>query len=131
VYRQISQGERIATNITGDRVTPGVLSELIAFRDQFTSNDGTALPTDADAMDTRLDEKLELGSEVDAKMSRVETEQSRLQDESTILQTLVSGEQDVDLTQSIVDLQAREAMPQAALGVARRALKLAPLDFLR
>ena len=69
--------------------------------------------------------------EVGAKMNRVQTGITRLEDEHTMLQTLVSNEQDVDLAQSIVELQAKETTLQAALGAAGRALNLSLLEFLR
>lgn len=131
VYREVSQGERLNTNITGDRTFPGVIADLITLRDHLRSNDANALQTDADAMGTRLDETLELRSEVGAKMNRVQTGITRLEDEHTMLLTLVSNEQDVDLAQSIVELQARETTLQAALGAAGRALNLSLLEFLR
>ena len=64
-------------------------------------------------------------------MNRVQTGITRLEDEHTMLLTLVSNEQDVDLAQSIVELQARETTLQAALGAAGRALNLSLLEFLR
>lgn len=131
VYREVSQGERVNTNVTGDRTFPGVIADLISFRDHLRANNATALQTDADAMGTRLDETLELRSEVGAKMNRVQTGITRLEDEHTMLQTLVSNEQDVDLAQSIVELQAKETTLQAALGAAGRALNLSLLEFLR
>lgn len=131
VAREVSQGDRLNTNVTGDRTFPGVIADLIAFRDHLRSNNASALQTDADAIGNRLDEALELRSEVGAKMNRVQTGISRLEDEHTMLLTLVSNEQDVDLAQSIVELQARETTLQAALGAAGRALNLSLLEFLR
>ena len=131
IYREVSQGDRLNVNLTGDRVFPGVIADLIAFRDHLRSNDAAALQVDADAMGTRIDETLELRSEVGAKMNRVQTGVARLEDEHTMLLTLVSNEQDVDLAQSIVELQARETTLQAALGAAGRALNLSLLEFLR
>lgn len=131
VEREISQGERIVVNISGDRVFPGVIADLISLRDHLRANDTTALQGDADAMGARLDATLELRSEVGAKMKRVQTGKSRLEDENTMLQTLVSSERDADLAHSIVELQARETVLQAALGAAGRALNLSLLDFLR
>lgn len=131
IQREISQDERIAVNITGDRVLPGVIADIISLRDHLTTNNGVALKNDADQMGARLDETLNLRSEIGAKMNRVQTGQSRLEDENTMLKTLVSNEQDADLAQSIVDLQQRETVLQAALGAAGRALNLSLMDFLR
>ena len=131
INREIARGDRIAVNITGDRVFPGIFADLITFRDHLTANNATAIATDADNVGARLDQTLELRSEVGAKMNRVETGQQRLTDEEAMLKGLVSNEQDADLAQSIVELQARETTLQAALGAAGRALNLSLLDFLR
>lgn len=131
INREIAKGDRIATNITGDRVFPGVFADLIAFRDHLLANDTAALGADADNVSTRLDQSLELRSEVGAKMTRVEASMTRLEDEHSMLEGLVSTEQDADLAQSIVELQTRETTLQAALGAAGRALNLSLLEFLR
>lgn len=131
INREISKGDRIATNITGDRVFPGVFADLIAFRDHLLANNAAGLAADADHMSQRLDQTLELRSEVGSKMGRVDAGLARLEDEHAMLEGLVSGEQDADLAQSIVELQTRETTLQAALGAAGRALNLSLLEFLR
>jgi flagellar hook-associated protein 3 FlgL len=131
VDREIAKGDRLATNISGNRVFPGVFADLIAFRDHLLSNNAVALAADSDQVSQRLDQALELRSEVGAKMSRVEAGLSRLEDEHSMFEGLVSTEQDADLAQSIVELQARETTLQAALGAAGRALNLSLLEFLR
>lgn len=131
IDREISKGVRVATNISGNRVFPGVFSDLIALRDHLLANNTTALATDGDNVAARLDQALELRSEVGAKMNRVEAGLTRLEDEHSMFEGLVSTEQDADLAQSIVELQARETTLQAALGAAGRALNLSLLEFLR
>jgi flagellar hook-associated protein 3 FlgL len=131
IDREISKGDRLATNITGDHVFPGVFADLIAFRDHLLSNNVGGLGTDGDHAASRLDQALELRSEVGAKMNRVDAGLTRLKDEHTMMEGLVSTEQDADLAQSIVDMQARETTLQAALGAAGRALNLSLLEFLR
>lgn len=131
IDREISKGVRVATNISGNRVFPGVFADLIAFRDHLLANNTGALGADGDNVSARLDQALELRSEVGAKMNRVEAGLSRLEDEHAMFEGLVSTEQDADLAQSIVELQARETTLQAALGAAGRALNLSLLEFLR
>ena len=86
---------------------------------------------DGDNIGARLDQTLELRSEVGAKMNRVQTGEQRLTDEEATLKGLVSNERDADMAASIVELQARETTLQAALGAAGRALNLSLLDYLR
>ena len=47
IEREISRGERISTNISGDRAFPAIFADLIAFRDNLRSNAVSALATDA------------------------------------------------------------------------------------
>ncbi len=131
INREIAKDDRVATNITGNRLFPGVFADLIAFRDHLLANNSAGLATDADHVAQRLDETLEVRSEVGSKMSRVEAGVTRLEDEHAMMEGLVSNEQDADLAQSIVDLQTRETTLQAALGAAGRALNLSLLEFLR
>ncbi len=131
IQREVSRGELVPTNITGDRVFPQVFATLIAFRDHLQSNSVSLVAADGDAIAARLESTLELRSELGAKGRRVEVAQGRLGQEETVLRGLLSTEEDADLAESIVQLQARETQLQAALGAAGRALNLSLLEFLR
>jgi flagellar hook-associated protein 3 FlgL len=131
IQREISRGELVPTNITGDRVFPQVFTTLIAFRDHLQTNNVTLLAADGDQLAARLESTLELRSELGAKSRRVEVAQGRLGQEDTVLRNLLSAEEDADLADSIVQLQVREAQLQASLGATGRALNLSLLEFLR
>lgn len=131
VQREVSRGELVPTNITGDRVFPQVFATLIAFRDHLQSNNVPLVAADGDLIAARLESALELRSEIGAKSRRVEVAEGRLGQEETVLRNLLSVEEDADLTESIVQLQSRETQLQAALGAAGRALNLSLLEFLR
>ena len=131
IEREISKGSRIAVNITGDRVLPQLFATLIQFRDDLAGNDVTALNADVAALDAQIDAVLDLRSEIGAKMRRIEMARTRLEDDQLRLRTLLAEIGQVDLAQTIVELQSQETAYQAALGVAARAFGLNLLDFLR
>lgn len=129
--REISQAERVATNITGDRAFPALFTNLIQFRDALTNNDGAALSVSVDQVQVSLDDLLELRSEIGAKTRRVEVAEQRLLDEEVMLGGLVAGVEEIDLAETVVQLQQREMSLQAALAATGRALNLSLLEFLR
>lgn len=131
IGREISRGERVTTNITGDRVFPQVFADLIAFRDQLRTNNQAGISASVGALAARLDASLDLRSEVGTKMQRIEAATSRLADEDALLQGLLTNEQSVDLAQSLIEMQNRETTLQAALTATGRALNLNLLEFLR
>ena len=131
IQREVSEGSRITVNITGDRVMPQLFATLIQFRDDLNASDATALDADLGALESRLDELLELRGEVGSRMRRVETAQTRLRDDEVRVRALVGELEQADLAETIVELQMRETAYQAALGAAGRTLSIGLLDFLR
>lgn len=130
IDREIAKGTRIAVNLTGNRVQ-ALYAALIKFRDDLLADDGAALNLDVGALETQLDNLLELRSEVGAKMRRVETAQTQLEENKVQVRTMMAQIEQADLAEAIVELQMRETAYQAALGAAGRTLGISLLQFLR
>ncbi len=130
IDREIAKGTRIAVNLTGNRVQ-ALYAALIKFRDDLLADDGAALNLDVGALETQLDSLLELRSEVGAKMRRVETAQTQLDENKMQVRTLMAQIGQADLAEAIVELQMQETAYQAALGAAGRTLGISLLQFLR
>ena len=131
MQREFAEGERVQTNLTGDRAWPGVFAALIQFRNDLKGNDLTALGLSSGALDAQLEAVLGLRSELGSKMRSIELAEQRLGDGVAATRVAVSNIEDADLAENIVELQIRENAYQAALGVAGRTLNLNLLDFLR
>lgn len=131
VEREIAAAERVAVNITGDRVFPDIFATLISFRDALRTNDTAGITQSVGDINVRLDDVLALRSEVGSKMRRVDLAEERLLDAAAMSEELIAGEEEVDLAETLVDLSARETALQAALGAAGRALNLSLMEFLR
>jgi len=129
--REITPGERVTVNITGDRVFPDLYASLIGLRDALNTNNTGSINAAIGQLGGVLDGVLELRSELGSITQRVESAEQRLLDEETMTKSLVSQLQDADMAEQIVELQTRETALQAALGAAGRALNLSLLEFLR
>jgi flagellar hook-associated protein 3 FlgL len=130
IDREIAKGTRIAVNLTGNRVQ-ALYAALIKFRDDLLADDGAALDVDVGTLETQLDGLLELRSEVGAKMRRVETAQTQLEENKVQVRTMMAQIEQADLAEAIVELQMQETAYQAALGAAGRTLGMSLLQFLR
>ena len=130
IDREIAKGTRIAVNFTGNRVQ-ALYAVLIKFRDDLLADDGAALNVDVGTLETQLDSLLELRSDVGARMRRVETAQTQLEENKVQVRTMMAQIEQADLAEAIVELQMQETAYQAALGAAGRTLGISLLQFLR
>lgn len=129
IDREVSAGSRISVNITGDRMDP--FATLITFRDNLLADDTGALGLDAGLLNDQLDVMLRLRSEIGAVVRRADTSLVRLADDEVRLRIDLAMIEELDLAQTIVELQMSETAYEAALGVAARSMSLSILDFLR
>jgi flagellar hook-associated protein 3 FlgL len=128
IDREVAEGSRVTINITGNRLTP--FASLITFRDNLLANDVTALGLDAGLIEAQLDVVLRLRSETGATVRRVDSSLITLADGNLRMRVELSQVEDLDLSQTIVELQISETAYEAALGVAARMMNLSILDFL-
>lgn len=131
VLREIGDGESIAVNLNGEPLFDGIFASLISFRDALQSNDRTAINLAAGDIGREIDTVLTNRGEVGARMRRLEMTWDRLSEEELALRTAISGLEEVDLTQEVVELQMRDTAFQAALSATARSLGPSLMDFLR
>ncbi|MEX1022302.1 MAG: flagellar hook-associated protein FlgL [Dehalococcoidia bacterium] len=131
VLREIGEGERIAVNIQGEALFDGVFSSLIAFRDGLLADDRTAINNAATQIGFEIDEVMTARGEVGARMRRLDMAWARLDESEFSLRTTISGLEEVDITEELVELQMRDTAFQAALTATARSLGVSLLDFLR
>jgi flagellar hook-associated protein 3 FlgL len=131
VLREIGDGETVAVNIDGEPLFDGVFASLISFRDALRANDRGAIDLASGDISREIDTVLTARGEVGARVRRVEMTWDRLSEEELALRTTISGLEEVDLTQEVVELQMRDTAFQAALSATARSLGPSLMDFLR
>ena len=112
-------------------VVDGIFTSLIAFRDGLVANDRTAIGLAAGDIGREIDTVLTARGEVGSRMRRLQMTADRLGEEELALRTSISGLEEVDLTQEVVELQMRDTAFQASLSATARSLGTSLLDFLR
>jgi flagellar hook-associated protein 3 FlgL len=82
-------------------------------------------------LDSQMDNVLGERSEIGARMNRMELSISRLDGLEVSTASLLSKEEDVDISRVIIDLKAQENVQRAALSVGARIIQPSLVDFLR
>src|SRR5690606_3092000 len=122
VLREIGDGETVAVNLDGEPLFDGIFASLIAFRDGLAANDRSAINLASADITAEMDTVLTARGEVGARVRRVEMTWERLGEEELALRTTISGLEEIDLTQEVVELQMRDTAFQAALSATARSL---------
>jgi flagellar hook-associated protein 3 FlgL len=134
VERTIAPGVRIQINVNGDEVfgVPGndLFNALTQIADAVRNNPAQ-LDTLAPDLDVRTQQVQMKLAEVGARFARVETMKSQNSADSLTMKKNLSGVEDADLAQTMMDLQTEEVAYQAALQATARAIQPSLADFLR
>ncbi|MCL2848779.1 MAG: flagellar hook-associated protein FlgL [Micrococcales bacterium] len=133
VQRAVADAAEVRVDSNGRNVFGEGASSLFALLDQIaTSLEGGGNPADhldqIDAFSTDI--RAELAS-VGARQRTVENATTQLSDAGLNLTTQVSGIEDIDLAQVILQLQSQHVAYQASLGAASMALTPSLMEFLR
>lgn len=108
----------------------GVFTVLSDIVDQFkNSNENNS--DHLNKLDSQMDNILKERSELGARMNRIELAMSRIDGIEVSTTRLLSEEEDVDISQVIVNLKAQENVQRAALSAGARIIQPSLVDFLR
>jgi flagellar hook-associated protein 3 FlgL len=94
-------------------------------------NTPTALAGDLGALDAATQRVRTALTEVGSRYNRAEAARQAADDRVLTLRATLSGEEDIDLPHTIMDLQMQQMAYQTALGATAKALQPSLLDFLR
>lgn len=108
----------------------GVFTVLSDIVDQFRNSDENN-SNHLDKLDSQMDNILKERSELGARMNRIELAMSRIDGIEVSTTRLLSEEEDVDISQVIVNLKAQENVQRAALSAGARIIQPSLVDFLR
>ncbi|WP_438435058.1 flagellar hook-associated protein FlgL [Gorillibacterium sp. sgz500922] len=135
IQYSIGNGTKIGINVTGNRVFgeagDNVFSVLKGLSASLGAGDQTGVSAMLEKLDVRLQQLLNVRSDVGAKTNRVELAQDRLGDISTNLQTLQSKTEDADMAELITNMKTQENVYESSLSVGAKLIQQSLIDFLR
>ncbi len=128
---RISADTTIRSDITGTaagaNVVPAVLAQIAA---DVATGAGASV-ADFDALDQALSTVLRALGDVGAREARVDMTRANVDSHRLSVVAQISQNEDVDLPETIMNLQAQQVGYQAALGGAAKILQTSLMDFLR
>lgn len=128
--RQISKEATSAVNVNGPEAFSTVFQDLITLRDNLRAGSANVNASIA-SMDKDLDTLLAARATVGARTNAFNDMLTRSQSRDTELQQLRSNIEDVDISQSIVELTNRQNQLQAAMGAIGHSVDLTLLNFIK
>ncbi|HEY0829364.1 MAG TPA: flagellar hook-associated protein FlgL [Bacilli bacterium] len=134
---EIGAGVKIAVNVPGQNVfgaatdTDNMFKIFDDMRTTLNGGDSAGMNQVISALDSRMDQFLNLRSEIGAKSNRIELAESRLKDIGLNLQTLRTKTEDADMSIVITNLKISENVYQASLSAGSKLIQPSLLDYLR
>jgi len=111
--------------------SPDVLGNFIFLVDALRNNDQKSIAGVIGGLDSGLDHILNERASVGAKLVRLETTNSRLQDYNVEVTKLLSETEGADIIKLVADLAVQENLYTAALNSAAKIIQPTLLDFIR
>jgi len=131
IKREISMGTEVTINMDGSYFE-GLLAEMGELADNLTTGDTEAISnTDIGELDQEIDTLLRLRSETGAKQKRFEMTKKRLDSDKIKFTKLLSQNEDVDIAETIMNLQMSENVYRAALSSGGRIIQPSLVDFVK
>ena len=131
ITTRISRDATIRVDVKGSEVgadtMPALLDRIVT---DLASPSGVPA-ADLTDLDAGMSKVLQALGDVGARAARVDTTRTNVDAHRLDLQTRVSENEDVDLPQAIMNLQAQQVGYQSALGASARILQSSLLDFLK
>ncbi len=128
---RISVDATIRIDVKGSDAAADVLPAALAAIATSVSGAGGATVADFAALDDAFSTLQRAMGDVGARAARVETTNNLVESHRLDLVSRISENEDVDLPETIMNLQAQQVGYQAALGAASKILQTSLMDFLR
>ena len=130
VLRQVSQQTTAAVNVPGSMAFGNAFQDLVTLRDNLRNNPGLVNGSIA-ALDGDLNTVLAARADIGSRTNMFQDVRARSVQADTNLQSLKSGVEEIDVSQTIVELTARSNQLQAALGAIGKTINLSLLNFIQ
>lgn len=133
VDRRVGDATTVRVDADGSAVFGEGATSVFALLDQVaaTLRSGGDSTTHLNAIDDRMDAMLTELSSVGARQNQVGSAQTSIVSNQLTTKTQLSGIEDIDLAQTILDIQMQEVAYNGALGAAAKVLQPSLMDFLR
>jgi flagellar hook-associated protein 3 FlgL len=133
VERRIGANTTVRVDADGAKVFGTGDESVFALLDKvaLALRDGTDPTVHLTAIDTRMEAMLTEVASVGARHAQVISATSALKSQELTVKSQLSGIEDIDLAEVILELQMQEVAYQGALGAASKVLQPSLLDFLR
>jgi flagellar hook-associated protein 3 FlgL len=140
VLREIGPGVTLSINVVGREVLGDgrasadgkLLATLRTISAHLRAGDGTSLgDTDLKALDANLTSLLGVRARNGAQTNRLEAAATRLDEVQDATTKQLSGVEDADIAQTLIDFNSQSAAYQAALRAGANIIQSSLLDFLR
>ncbi len=129
----LSETSSVTPNTSGD-TNAGIatfVSNLIALRDALRSGDTSAVSSTQSTLTASEDVIIEAMADTGGVQARIEAAQAQQAARATNLESLISGEADIDLPSTVVKLSQAQTAYQAALASAAKIMNLSLLDYIK
>ena len=133
VERRLAQDTTVRVDADGAALFGAGADSVFALMDTIAAGlrAGDDVTTHLTALDSRLDTMLGGLAGAGTRYNQVTTAQSGIASTQLALRTQLSSIEDVDLAETIVELQMQEVAYKGALGATARVLQPSLMDFLR
>ncbi len=133
VERRIGSGTTVRVDSDGAAVFGTGSDSVFALLDTIAADlrSGADPTAHLDGIDTHMEAMLTEVSSVGARHAQVISATSALKDQELTVKTQLSGIEDIDLAEVILELQMQEVAYNGALGAAGKVLQPSLMDFLR
>jgi flagellar hook-associated protein 3 FlgL len=137
IERSLAPGVTAQVNVDGlevfgpDATGPGLFQALAAASQHLDANDQNALTADLTSVETAQTRLQDGMTKVGALYNRVDTLKDRASQSVQNLTSNLSDVEDIDLAQTIMELQLQQTSYQGALAATARVIQPSLADFLR
>ncbi|MBI9114560.1 flagellar hook-associated protein FlgL [Sanguibacter suaedae] len=134
VERRIGAATTVRVDADGTAVYGSGATSVFALLDDVAARLRDPADNVSDALsqiDDRIRSMLSVASSVGARTNQLTSAQATLSSQSLSLKSDLSGVEDIDLAQTIIELQMQEVAYQAALGATARVLQPSLMDYLQ
>lgn len=134
--RRISETETVKVNVTGDEVfgfttAEDVFTMVARVENLARTGDTLGVANGIGDIDAAMDRILEKLAELGATGNRIDATIERDLSSSETIRRQLSQLEDVDLAESVLEIQTQEVALQATMGAVARALQPTLVDYLR
>lgn len=133
VERRIDGASTVRVDSNGAAVFGDGPTSAFALLQQIATDlrAGNPVASQLNAIDARMGSMLQEVAAVGARYNQLLTAQQDVQARTVTLQTRLTGVEDVDLAETVVQLKLQEVAYNASLGATQRILQPSLMDFLR